>query len=311
MSVWVLTDDRVGSSNQAKALASLLGLTFEEKFLKYRKLISFVYLHRNKLSVLEAESLDAVRDHCDVELVISSGRRASVVALGLKELNKDLKVIQILKPAFYYSNFDIVLLPSHDKRWWRRYPNNVVFYDGAISYLSPDKLNSEWNRWFHSHSHEAEISAANPTKFIAVLIGGNSKGCRFSDRNIDEILSCLLEIQNNLDAYFLITCSRRTTNNHVTRLMDGLSCNGLKHHLYVPDDSNASDNPYMAFLGGASAVIVTGDSISMCSEACATGKPVYVYARDGMVSSKHWRYIKELVKSGQATLLNDGTAVHV
>src|SRR5262249_1170230 len=37
------------------------------------------------------------------------------------------------------------------------------------------------------------------------------------------------------------------------------------------------DNPYLAFLGLADAIIVTGDSISMLAEACATGKPVHIF----------------------------------
>ena len=38
-----------------------------------------------------------------------------------------------------------------------------------------------------------------------------------------------------------------------------------------------NDNPYFAFLGLADAVVVTGDSMSMLAEACATRKPVYIF----------------------------------
>jgi hypothetical protein len=37
------------------------------------------------------------------------------------------------------------------------------------------------------------------------------------------------------------------------------------------------ENPYLALLGLASATIVTGDSMTMLAEACATGKPVYIF----------------------------------
>jgi mitochondrial fission protein ELM1 len=43
----------------------------------------------------------------------------------------------------------------------------------------------------------------------------------------------------------------------------------------------SGDNPYFAYLALADAVLVTADSISMISEAAATGKPVHVIDLDG------------------------------
>ena len=41
------------------------------------------------------------------------------------------------------------------------------------------------------------------------------------------------------------------------------------------------DNPYFAMLGLADAIVVTGDSVNMVSEACATGKPIHVFHLEG------------------------------
>ena len=38
-----------------------------------------------------------------------------------------------------------------------------------------------------------------------------------------------------------------------------------------------ADNPYFAILALADEIIVTADSISMIAEACATGKPTYLF----------------------------------
>ena len=46
-----------------------------------------------------------------------------------------------------------------------------------------------------------------------------------------------------------------------------------------PDDPN---NPYLGILACADRLIVTGDSIAMLSEACATGKPVQMFDLGGM-----------------------------
>ncbi|HEY9569020.1 MAG TPA: ELM1/GtrOC1 family putative glycosyltransferase, partial [Thalassobaculum sp.] len=36
------------------------------------------------------------------------------------------------------------------------------------------------------------------------------------------------------------------------------------------------ENPYLGFLALADALVVTSDSVNLASEACATGKPVYI-----------------------------------
>ena len=42
-----------------------------------------------------------------------------------------------------------------------------------------------------------------------------------------------------------------------------------------------AENPYFGLLALGRIIVVTSDSISMISEACFTGKPVYVYELPG------------------------------
>ena len=64
---------------------------------------------------------------------------------------------------------------------------------------------------------------------------------------------------------------------------------------YVWDGTG--DNPYFAMLGLADAMIVTADSVSMVSEAAATGKPVHVVPLDGG-SDKFSRFHEAMAQSG-------------
>ncbi|RYE12832.1 MAG: hypothetical protein EOP34_10060, partial [Rickettsiales bacterium] len=64
-------------------------------------------------------------------------------------------------------------------------------------------------------------------------------------------------------------------------------------------ESNES-NPYFAILSYADHIIVTGDSISMCSDACFTGKPVYIYFDKRLCSVKHIKFHNELYNSNFA-----------
>ena len=66
--------------------------------------------------------------------------------------------------------------------------------------------------------------------------------------------------------------------------------------------SGARTNPYAGFLAWADAVVVTGDSVSMLSEALATAAPVYI-ADPGGLGPRHMRLHGSLIAAGQAKML--------
>jgi hypothetical protein len=59
----------------------------------------------------------------------------------------------------------------------------------------------------------------------------------------------------------------------------------------------AGDNPYFAYLAFADAFLVTADSVSMISEAGATGKPVHTLDLDGG-SAKFARFHRMMQQAG-------------
>jgi len=95
-------------------------------------------------------------------------------------------------------------------------------------------------------------------------------------------------------ASVLVTTSRRT----------GDAASHLLNEIKVPSFTfkwgDEGENPYFGFLALSDVLIVTGDSVSMCSEACATGKTVYIYAPEGMISDKHHRMVTSLYEGGYA-----------
>ena len=61
------------------------------------------------------------------------------------------------------------------------------------------------------------------------------------------------------------------------------------------------DNPFFAFLGLADHVIVTADSVSMMAEACATGRPVYLFdTGEGRTSMKHNPWLDGVDETSQS-----------
>ena len=93
----------------------------------------------------------------------------------------------------------------------------------------------------------------------------------------------------------LLASSRRTGGEAETALAQAIA--GPRHVFLW---SQGGDNPYTGYLALADAIVVTGDSTSMCTEACATGKPVYIYAPEGMVAPKHARLHAKLYELGLA-----------
>ena len=95
-----------------------------------------------------------------------------------------------------------------------------------------------------------------------------------------------------------ITASRRSNPTLIHRLREQLQ--NLTFEIW----DNQGANPYLKYLSCADTIIVTGDSISMMSEACITGKPVYIH--ETPTSSKRINhFIKNLFKSRYAFSLKD------
>ena len=103
----------------------------------------------------------------------------------------------------------------------------------------------------------------------------------------------------------LITTSRRTGFTAEKTIMLYLS--NIPHYTYLWGDT--SPNPYLGFLACADDLIVTGDSVSMCCEATATGKPLQIFTGKNWLTNKHLNFIQTLIKSGYASNLSENKKI--
>jgi mitochondrial fission protein ELM1 len=92
----------------------------------------------------------------------------------------------------------------------------------------------------------------------------------------------------------MIATSRRTGAVCDTALAEALP--RVPHLLH--GFSKGGHNPYIEYLASADAVMVTGDSTSMCTEACATGRPVFLYRMPGGTPEKQRRLHERLADLG-------------
>jgi hypothetical protein len=109
-----------------------------------------------------------------------------------------------------------------------------------------------------------------------VLVGGDSGPFVLGPRAATRLAERARALAG--DGSVIVTTSARTAPEASAALARGLQ--GTPYHLWrwAPE----GDNPYFGILAWADALLVTGDSIAMVSEAVATGRPVRLFDLGGM-----------------------------
>jgi mitochondrial fission protein ELM1 len=176
------------------------------------------------------------------------------------------------------AKFDFVILPKHDEVDESKY-SNVITTIGALTKVNDKIIASECEK-FSSRFQNIH------KKKIALLIGGSSNKTTFTAASAAKLAKISSEIANELDATLLILTSRRTGNELTESIKSNLDCD---FRFFDWKDSQ-NENPYLAILGYADFFIITGDSVSMISECCSSGKPVYIFDEKEISSAKHRKF---------------------
>ena len=291
--IWVLVDNRIGNANQAIVLAKKIGHTFEIKQIDYN---CFAKLPNFILSLfpihIKNHTLNGLKRKKIPDIIISAGRRTAALAVYLKKLsNNKSKIIQIMSPNLNPQNFELIILPQHDV--YNHTLPNIVRIIGALTNVQEEL---------------PEIRASFKNKypdindFIAVVIGGSTKNYKFTMENARELGESLGSVASSHSLALFITFSRRTPQNIKEYFQKKFPWPNI---CYDPESNEF--NPYPSLLGVAEFIVSTSDSISMCSEAASTGKPVYIYRPDDFTLKKHNFFIQQLVDLGIVRRLDKNT----
>jgi uncharacterized protein len=262
--VWVLHDGKAGMASQALGLAEATGLPFVEKPLTVRR--PWLWLPPQ----LWLAALRGVRDTAGAlrppwpDLVIGCGRHAAMPVLALRRASGGHTLaVQIQDPRVGRGEFDAMFVPEHDRLRGPR----VVVTRGAIHRVTAARLAAERRRF--------PALEKLPRPVLGVLIGGANRAYRFGLRRLAEIADAIAALLRTEGGAAVVTPSRRTGPAGVALLRERLA--GLPVEVW----DGSGDNPYFAYLAVADALLVTADSISMVSEAAATGKPVHILELTG------------------------------
>lgn len=257
--VWVLVGDHAGDNAQLLAMADALAWPYECKRIAVKPrpyLLDALFgpmSPRTPIPGLSAPWPD---------LVLSSGRRCAQVAQWIKRRSAGTtRLVHVGRAQAPLSRFDLVLstpqygLALHD---------NVV--DLPAPYMKPRTLEPS------QREHWEQRFASLPRPWIAVLVGASSSpgfldptaGARLGHEAAAAVKA--------LGGSILLSSSPRSSAQTIDAILSAID---IPCFCYRFDE--AQDNPYPAFLALADRFIVTGDSLSMLTEACMTGRPVAVF----------------------------------
>ncbi len=289
--VWLLLDDRMGSVGQARGVGQALNA---EKFEIIEKKIAYNRfgvvpncLLGSSLLALTPESRAGLKDPFP-DLVVSASRRTAPVAKWIKKKSQNqTKIIQLMLVDGCLKNFDLVFVSEHDRP--KKGKTNFIYVVGSPHRITEKSLKEASDLW------QKEFESL-PKPLTAVIVGGEVKGRVFSEANAKLLGQEIKKVKAQDKGSILITSSKRTGPKAEDALMKEIK--DIPSFKYLWGTSGA--NPYMGFLACADNIIVTGDSVSMCSEACGTGKPVYVFEGKDWLPGKHQRFAKSLYSGGYA-----------
>lgn len=302
--VIILSDGKKGHLNQSKAVSEIViqGLQQEKKAAeeiqtevidirfrsRFRRAIvsllltglpnSIVWRWRVVQWGLEESSFHAVAS-ARGDIVISAGSSLSAVNAWLSKA-WHARNVHLMKPNMVsWRLFNRVILPQHDWNKNQSPPKNVI-----LTKITPS-LNQETG----DRSHETG------EKRVGILLGGDNDEYQMRPEWVKQLLQKI----SASSMRFLVTTSRRTskqTEDVVVELLKGHSMCDLLEIANRSQQNGVAEK----ILRDSSVILVTGESLSMVSEAVSSGKPVVVVfpSAKSRGVTKHFRMVRELEKQG-------------
>ncbi len=264
--VWILADPKPGHTTQSIGLADTLGWPYEIKdggFPAWTKLtdrllgpMSFDRSHRRH-QTFQAPWPD---------LVISTGWSTGPIARWIARQGEGRTSVIAMgrKGGDVATNFDLVATcsfvryPPHERR---------IQLAAPLSQVTPARLRAAADAF--PALFEGRVSPR-----IVLLVGGSCPQYDLDAAMAHRLGDDVATLARKTGASVTVVTSRRTPEAAVKALEAALPSPLGQVHRWSAD---RKENPYLAYLAGADALIVTGESESMIAEAAATGKPVYIY----------------------------------
>ncbi|MBK8176423.1 MAG: mitochondrial fission ELM1 family protein [Rhodospirillales bacterium] len=265
--VWLLMGHKAGDNAQVLALAEALDWPFEIKQFVYRRWEALPNLTLGAtMAGIRVEGSSHLQPPWPA-LVISAGRRNEPIARWIRKRasaeGRRVRLVHLGRPWSPLHCFDlIVTTPQY------RLPDreNILQNQAPLHRVTPRRLQESTTEWAPRFAHL-------PRPWITVLIGGGITPHVFDHETAARLAAGASALAGPSGGSVLVSTSPRTPAPTIDTL-----CAGLTVPSYIFRWSKeAAENPFYGMLAVADALIVTGDSMSMLAEACATGRPVHLF----------------------------------
>ncbi|MCX5716143.1 MAG: ELM1/GtrOC1 family putative glycosyltransferase [Candidatus Omnitrophica bacterium] len=231
------------------------------------------------------------------DIVISSGSSLAPVNVFMaRELNA--KNVVIMRPNLApLKKFKLAIIPKHDSPRPRK---NVLITTGAPNRISEELLRKE------ADSLSSRIKITKPLR-LGLLIGGDNADYAMDVGAVKNIISRIKALSKKTDFEILATTSRRTPKDVETLLKEELGPLPNCRLLVIANEKNPQGT-VPAILGSSNVVLVSGESISMISEAASSGRQVLVFnlkKKKGSGVLRHERMTAELSRAGLIKIIKE------
>lgn len=279
---WIITDGKAGMDVQARGVADALGLDYVMKQVAPTGIWKVAAPWGPVAPGERFGQAGSAFSPPWPAVAIASGRASIPYIRRLRSTAGPRTYCVVLQdPKTGANTADLIWVPEHD----RLRGANVITTPTAPHSFSADRLAAL------RAAVSPEIGAL-PSPRVAVVLGGKNGIYRFTDAD-DDRLQHALQSMGRLGASFMVTPSRRSHQ----RLVRAVTAATEGSPRIIWDGSG--ENPYGRFLANADMLVVTADSVNMTGEACATGKPVWVFEPSG--GSAKFRRFHELLRRHGAT----------
>lgn len=271
--ILVLGSGRIGHEVNARGVAGALGIVPDFITVKPRKVFELAAPWG------PVDPADAPRSPWP-DMAIACGRITVPYLRAIKSGSRGRTFTVFLQdPRAWRGSADLIWVPEHDRL---RGPNVLTTLTSPHSFSS-DALT-------RARAAIDPRLASLPQPRVAMVLGGDSGAHRFEAKDIEALAGIARDIVLS-GRGLMVTPSRRTP----SALIEAIRAAIAGHNAFVWDGSG--DNPYVQILAQADTIVVTGDSVNMVGEACATGAPVHVYEPSGG-APKITHFVDGLISAG-------------
>ncbi len=251
------------------------------------------------------------------DVIVSCGSSTVPVAVLWSAENR-AKLIALMNPApVPVSRFSLIIAPQHD-----RLPADprVVRITGALTGRLDDGRLLAARQQLAAHpkfrrgntangmpADREEEGAVSCGPSISVFVGGDTEEYELSPSAAKELIEQVLAACELTGAQCMVTTSRRTSPSIDKQLAARLNQHP-RCRMVLLANQDPIDGTMEGMLGAADVAVVTGESVSMVTEACASGKPVIAVRphrrrNRGSSPAKHERFLDQLERDGYVHLV--------